>query len=537
LTAVDINPGVASADDDWYDGVDEDCAGNHDYDADGDGYSCDASEDSACSGYDCASDGDSDGCDCDDAESAVNPGTWESYTSGAPDSVDQDCDGDVDYVDVLTYRHLETVMTSTTTEAVGSSMAGIGDVDGDGFDDFLVGAKGWDAGAFSIVDEPGAVGLFYGGDNITAASIDDADLRLTGPSDYSALGLGVGAVIESGGGTTALLMADSDAVYLLPASPSSGGVVTSLAVTLAAASSTGTRHVLGIESYDGGSAADWVTSDPEANSGGGVVYWLNALPTSNSTLAAEYDVALYSGAGTGLGTYIASGDIDGTGAGDVFLSTEEPATTSVGYLGLASDISGLSGLNVASSVAINVSHSVSSDGCGHSTAGSRSAAFIDLNDTGYDELVIGCGLFDDGVVGGRVYVMAGGAYTLDIDLRSDSLAQMAGVSGLDGNLGWDVSNAGDTDDDGYDDLLIGAPALDGTSEAGSAWLFYGRGGLSGSYDVDTKALEFTDSSGSVSGLGSHLAGVGNVDGSDGDDFLLWGTSSSGHDLYLFTWGD
>jgi hypothetical protein len=33
-----INPGVAPEDDDWYDGIDQDCGGNNDFDQDGDGY-------------------------------------------------------------------------------------------------------------------------------------------------------------------------------------------------------------------------------------------------------------------------------------------------------------------------------------------------------------------------------------------------------------------------------------------------------------------------------------------------------------------
>jgi len=33
-----VNPGVSASDDLWYDGIDQDCAGNNDYDADGDGY-------------------------------------------------------------------------------------------------------------------------------------------------------------------------------------------------------------------------------------------------------------------------------------------------------------------------------------------------------------------------------------------------------------------------------------------------------------------------------------------------------------------
>ncbi|HCH63138.1 MAG TPA: hypothetical protein DFR83_10060, partial [Deltaproteobacteria bacterium] len=117
-TAVSIYPG---APDTWYDGIDSDCAGDSDYDADLDGYNSDAfggadcddtniavnpSEvevwydglDADCDGlsdYDADLDGyDSDaygGADCDDSAIAVNPSEAEVC-----DSVDNDCDGDVD---------------------------------------------------------------------------------------------------------------------------------------------------------------------------------------------------------------------------------------------------------------------------------------------------------------------------------------------------------------------------------------------------------------------------------------------------------
>ena len=65
-----IHPG---APDTWYDGVDSDCAGNSDFDQDGDG------EDAASGG----------GLDCDDTDAAIFPGASEIPGDG----VDQDCDG------------------------------------------------------------------------------------------------------------------------------------------------------------------------------------------------------------------------------------------------------------------------------------------------------------------------------------------------------------------------------------------------------------------------------------------------------------
>ncbi len=76
-TSADFSPGVTET---WYDGADADCAGDNDYDADADGYTPDAYKAEA---------GLPDG-DCDDTDSEVNPSSMEVLS----DIRDLDCDGD-----------------------------------------------------------------------------------------------------------------------------------------------------------------------------------------------------------------------------------------------------------------------------------------------------------------------------------------------------------------------------------------------------------------------------------------------------------
>jgi hypothetical protein len=131
VAAKDIYPGAV---DEWYDGIDADCAGNRDYDKDGDDQACQSEFDTACphdSGTDCNDqdsevylgapdewyDGDDDdcmgdddfdqdgdefskcedsgdtGCDCNDLDGDINPDGIEKYYDG----VDQDCKRDDDY--------------------------------------------------------------------------------------------------------------------------------------------------------------------------------------------------------------------------------------------------------------------------------------------------------------------------------------------------------------------------------------------------------------------------------------------------------
>jgi hypothetical protein len=74
-----------AASDTWYDAVDQDCAGDDDFDSDSDGYATDA--------Y--ANRGGSYGSDCDDTEGSVFPGQFETFYDGTDDNCDGN-DGDAD---------------------------------------------------------------------------------------------------------------------------------------------------------------------------------------------------------------------------------------------------------------------------------------------------------------------------------------------------------------------------------------------------------------------------------------------------------
>ena len=115
-----VNPGAVEV---WYDGVDNDCAGDDDHDADGDGWGAGSRG------------------DCDDTDASVSPDATEVWYDG----VDQDCDG-----------------------------ANDNDADGDGFEGDAVGGSDCDDSDADI--NPGETDTWYDGvDEDCSGSDYDAD--------------------------------------------------------------------------------------------------------------------------------------------------------------------------------------------------------------------------------------------------------------------------------------------------------------------------------------------------------------------------
>ncbi|MDD3804119.1 MAG: FG-GAP-like repeat-containing protein [bacterium] len=94
----------------------------------------------------------------------------------------------------------------------------------------------------------------------------------------------------------------------------------------------------------------------------------------------------------------------------------------------------------------------------------------DINGDGYDDIIIGAPYYDNGHADeGRVYVYYGSATGLDTIAAWQYESNQGSAV-----LGFAVSSAGDVNNDGYDDVLVGAFAYDnGQTNEGVAYVFYG----------------------------------------------------------------
>ncbi len=137
----------------------------------------------------------------------------------------------------------------------------------------------------------------------------------------------------------------------------------------------------------------------------------------------------------------------------------------------------------------------------------------DVDGDGYDDVVVGASYADSaGSDAGSAYLVSGPA-SADLSLYTEATARIDG-DWEDGRFGKQLAIVGDTNGDGYADVLVGAA---GNRVKGAAYLF--EGPISGELDAgdaDRTWVGLTD----TDGLGASLAAAGDVDGDGKADFLV-----------------
>jgi hypothetical protein len=152
----------------------------------------------------------------------------------------------------------------------------------------------------------------------------------------------------------------------------------------------------------------------------------------------------------------------------------------------------------------------------------------DLNGDGYDDLIVGNYSGDEGGTNaGAAYVIFGGAaFDAAIDLTALDGSNGFRIDGAadEDSLGGSVSGAGDINGDGIDDLIVSAAGADpnGRTNAGAAYVIYGQaqllnfGGTAGNDVFRGGMLDDT-----ISGLG----GKDVLNGRQGEDLIDGGADN------------
>ncbi|HUU46110.1 MAG TPA: hypothetical protein VM118_10300 [Acidobacteriota bacterium] len=239
------------------------------------------------------------------------------------------------------------------------------------------------------------------------------------------------------------------------------------------------------------------------NAGRVYVFHGGAGPFPISVGAADADLILSgSAAGDYFGTALASvGDLDGDTVPELLVGAEQYS----GAPGYASLYSGRTGAFM---------HMFTGDGVGdlfgHDVAGAG-----DVDNDGTPDLIIGAQENDaGGDNAGRAYVYSGQTYT---PLHTFTGTILAG-------LGESVGGVGDVDDDGHDDVIVGAPRDNGgVLNSGAAYVYSGHTG---------DLVRAHHGSLADDAMGTAVAGLGDI---DGDGFRDYGVSAAGAlDVFVYS---
>ncbi len=402
----------------------------------------------------------------------------------------------------------------------GYSVAGAGDVNGDGYSDVVIGAHGFDV---NVVNDGGTF-IYHGGPNALGAALNPPPTTVfTGPAGSTRSAWAVSTAGDvNGDGFSDIITGHYNNDIGGPFQEgtafvhhgSASGIDPVPATILQSGQANGWlgRSVATAGDMNGDGYADVLVgavtySNGQANEGAAFLFLGSA--TGISTAAHRIFELNIGGSNVGESVGVA-GDVNGDGFSDVIVGAENYSGALTG--GAAIYLGGTESMATASAVQLTYAQAGAHAGWSVAHAG-------DINGDGYSDAVIGACDASSGQAGeGLVYIHMG--TTTGISAVPDLTLQI-NVAGA--RFGASVSTAGDVDGDGYADVVVGAPNAGGT---GRVYVYMGSPpGLN-----PAPALILTGTAGSEFGASVMTAGDVNSDGYA--DLIIGAPGTDGCQVHL-----
>ena len=338
-------------------------------------------------------------------------------------------------------------------DCFGSSVSGAGDVNKDGYDDVIVGARYNCAGGHNA----GRAYIYFGGANMDST----ADVILTGVAQDDGLGYSVscsGDVNKDGYDDVVVGAVWNDSAYIYYGGAGMDRTADVILTGAAAGESFGCS-VSGAGDVNNDGYDDVVVGADRNDAGGndaGRAYVYYGGASMDSTA----DVTFYGAAADDwLGDSVScAGDVNKDGYDDVVVGACD--STDLRTDGKAYVYYG--GVDMDNTSDINLLGDGTKDKFGFSVSNAG-----DVNKDGYGDVIVGArtGKVNGSSVG-LAYIYYGGA-----SMNSTSDVVLAGAANSD-YFGCSVSSAGDVNKDGYDEMFVGASLNDsGGANTGRAYIY------------------------------------------------------------------
>lgn len=429
------------------------------------------------------------------------------------------------------------------TDNFGQSVSSVGDMNGDGFDDLLVGAPGADPNGMAS----GEAYLIFGSDegfaaqqNVTALTADQLSLITNfDASDLGGASTGGGFDLNGDGLSDAIVgarsagpMNEGAALVVFGAQSPFDPVIEGDLVVAASQNQSGLI-----------TTADLLAGEPDATPADLLYHAINLVGGFiENTAAPGTPIQTFTQADVDAGVVAFNKDgATETGSFDVTVTdadgdVSDPVTVSVQSVSGAFSFN-LSDLDGTNGFQLNGIAATDQSGLAVSNAG-------DVNGDGFDDVIVGAQQADGDRIGdsGETYIVFGaaGGFAAEIELSSLDGTNgfvLTGTASVDLS-GGTVSAAGDVNNDGIDDLLVGIRNADRPSfNEGEVVVIYGSTtpfpatrALNGFDGTDGTVINGGDTN---SLTGASLSEAGDVNGDGIDDFIIgspFGDTGSGPDV-------